>query len=216
MEELSAYIGKDFDDHTLSLLITELTRGETIVGTTEDGSVIRVVSVAKPILLDSIHGELLVEVLQTKRGKTKIKATGMSEKFDPLKETSVQACIRAMKEELRLDPSTLISDDEKLEDMFSQKCLRLVETALSDKYDGLKSEYHLYIHMLRPCFVRYLQEGGIVRRGELVKIEESGGDAQLDPKTLWWSWVAYNTEDEIKSYLETISKDAGIAEDLPW
>mmetsp|Transcript_8384 Transcript_8384/g.18350 ORF Transcript_8384/g.18350 Transcript_8384/m.18350 type:complete len:130 (-) Transcript_8384:68-457(-) len=100
--------------------------------------------------------------------------------------------------------------------MFSQKCLRLVETALSDKYDGLKSEYHLYIHMLRPCFVRYLQEGGIVRRGELVKIEESGGDAQLDPKTLWWSWVAYNTEDEIKSYLETISKDAGIAEDLPW
>lgn len=46
--------------------------------------------------------EMLVEAFQSfPSGKTKVKCTGMSEKFNPLQESCQTACVRACAEELK-------------------------------------------------------------------------------------------------------------------
>jgi hypothetical protein len=47
--------------------------------------------------------EMLVEAFQSfPSGKTKVKCTGMSEKFNPLQESCQTACARACAEELKV------------------------------------------------------------------------------------------------------------------
>jgi hypothetical protein len=67
------------------------------------GQAKRVVSVAKPILFDGSH--LLVEAFQAfpHTGKTKIKCSGVSEKFSPMAESFQVACARALAEELHFE-----------------------------------------------------------------------------------------------------------------
>jgi hypothetical protein len=50
--------------------------------------------------------EMLVEAFQSfPTGKTKVKCTGMSEKFNPLQESCQIACVRACGEELKVTVS---------------------------------------------------------------------------------------------------------------
>ena len=50
--------------------------------------------------------EMLVEAFQSfPTGKTKVKCTGMSEKFNPLQESCQTACVRACAEELKASVS---------------------------------------------------------------------------------------------------------------
>ena len=58
------------------------------------------VAVCLQIIFDGT--DMLVEAFQSfPSGKTKVKCTGMSEKFNPLQESCQTACVRACAEELK-------------------------------------------------------------------------------------------------------------------
>ncbi len=204
--QLHAFMRGTLKPEEVTLLMSELLKGETLVGEDTEGELLRVVCVAKPIILDAACGELLVELMHTKMGSAseglKIKATGMSEKFNPLKESSRQACARALQEELGFA--------EAAAEMFCGKCMTQVESAPSDKYAGLKSQYHLHMHMLKPSVVAELLTGR-VPRGQLTRVDEA--DA-FQPRSIWWIWIApRRSEHEINDHVRRLSASAGVPSD---
>lgn len=201
-EELEKFIGlESLSEQHLVLLLDEMEKGETVVAKDETGEAIRIVSVAKPIIFDASTGEILVEMFHTKIPMTeecRLKATGMSEKFSPLRETSRAACGRALREELAMDSAK--------ETMFAKRCLRLVEQQHSDKFVGLRCEYHLYLHMLKPESLPAVRV--IIPGGQLTKIDEH---ESMNPKSLWWTWVApAPTDSDMHAHILRLSASAGL------
>ena len=91
-----------WDDDAMLQLGEELVHGESVLGRDYRGVAKRVVSVAKPVLYDGEH--ILVEAFQSfPSKKAKIKCSGMSEKFSATRESSEEACKRALVEELKMD-----------------------------------------------------------------------------------------------------------------
>lgn len=201
--ELGVFVTKaSLSEEEVALLLSEVQKGETVVAEDANGDILRVVSVAKPILLDVVHGELLVELWQSKLGcreSLKLKATGVSEKFSPLIETSKDACARALAEELGWAEANAA--------MFSTQSLKVVETAPSAKFSGLRSEYHLYMHMLKPEFVAALQNTPVIPRHQLTCVDEH---CQLQPKSLWWAWIRPHDEDVVNDQIAHLAKQAGL------
>lgn len=190
------------DEKELLLLLEEMSRGESCIGLTRDGNLLRVVSVAKPIVLDPNSGELLVELFHTSIGtkdNIKIKATGISEKFNPLREDSTGACARALREELLIQ--------EVPRDAFSNKCLKIIETVNSDKYGGIRTEYHLYVHMVKPFFVSEIQRSSVPRS----VLTPTNEECKIDPRTLWWIWLSPTSPKVINAHCESALKQAGFA-----
>lgn len=189
IEELREYINLDTLSEThLNLLLDEMSKGESVLAKDESGTgVIRIVSVAKPLVFDASTCEILVEMFHTKLPPAELncclKATGMSEKFNPLQETSRAACGRALREELAMKSAD--------GNMFAKNCLRLVEQQKSDKFKGLRCEYHLYIHMIKPSQLAAVRE--LIPLGQLSKVDETDS---LNSKSIWWMWVPHIAVDK--------------------
>ncbi|GBG33277.1 Hypothetical Protein FCC1311_095012 [Hondaea fermentalgiana] len=204
IEELKAYLDlASLSDNDLRLLLDEMEKGETVISRSDAGEPLRIVSVAKPIIFDASAGEILVEMFHTKIPMTeecRLKATGMSEKFNPLRENSRVACGRALREEVDMS-----SANEK---MFAKRCLRLVERQHSDKFVGLRCEYHLYLHMLKPEYLAAVR-GHVPGSEQLTKVDER---ESANPKSIWWTWVAPGPSDEdIHAHILRLAQCAGLS-----
>ena len=137
---------------------------------------------------------MLIEAFQSfGPAKTKVKCTGMSEKFNPLEESCQDACARAMDEELKMhvDPSEFCENEQ------------LVKTnAPSQKFAGLKSEYHLFYCMLSldACAQLLVK----VPKNAMTGVDES--DSTSNPKTLWWAWCPCLTTRETERFLTRLNE----------
>ena len=106
--------------------------------------------------------EMLVEAFQSfPTGKTKVKCTGMREKFNPLQESCQTACVRACAEELKASvseegaqlhvrcfrPRSAHAMNAACSTDFCEAPLLAKVDAGSRKFLGLRSEYHVRLHI---------------------------------------------------------------------
>jgi hypothetical protein len=144
--------------------------------------------------------EVLIEAFQTfESGKTKIKCTGMSEKFNPLVESCQVACVRAVKEELKA--TVQLSD-------FCENPLLATVAAGSLKFKGLKSEYHLYYCALKESVCEEFQASRLPQ-SKITAVAEL--DSSTNPKTLWWAWCPDGAAGVVEERLEQLTAETPFA-----
>ena len=150
----------------------------------------------RQIIFDGAN--LLVEAFQSfESGKTKVKCTGMSEKFNPLSESCQEACVRAVDEELKA--SVHVRD-------FCTNPLLANVGAGSQKFKGLVCEYHLYYCALSAEVSKQWQE-------DRLPMEKITAVAELDsvtnPKTLWWGWAPDISAEAVQDKLQAMTNETG-------
>jgi hypothetical protein len=183
----------------LGQLEKELLKGEASLHLDGEGSAVRVVSVAKPVIYDPSDHTVLIEAFQSfGPSRTKVKCSGMSEKFNPLEESCQDACARAMAEELKLT----VEATEFCENNQVVKTL-----APSQKFAGLKSEYHLFYCMLSQHSCRGLQAK--VPKMMMTGVDET--DSTTNPKTLWWAWCPSLSTREVERHLARLNESTPFA-----
>jgi hypothetical protein len=188
-----------WDENAFSQLEKELLKGEASLHLDGQGTAVRVVSVAKPVIYDPEDHTVLIEAFQSfGPKKTKVKCSGMSEKFNPREESCQAACKRAIEEELKISVNV------------SELCQnsQLVKTlAPSQKFAGLKSEYHLWYCMLSQQAVKYLQTK--IPKMEMTGVDET--DSTSNPKTLWWAWCPSLSVKEVHRHLTRLTESTPFA-----
>ena len=184
----------------LAQLNCELQKGESTLQLT--GSVVtRVVCVAKPVIFDTSDSCVLIEAFQSFGGvstgnlpRTKVKCTGMSEKFNPAEENCQAACARAVAEELKLKLSP--AD-------FCQNYQVIKTLAPSQTFSGLRSEYHLYYNMMSHDACHSLQET-TVPKNTMTRVDET--DSTTNPKSLWWAWCPNLSTAQVEQHLTRLTE----------
>ena len=192
-----------WNENSFVQLERELLNGEASLHTDVERNAVRVVSVAKPVIFDAGDHTVLIEAFQTFGAagtdkQIKVKCSGMSEKFNPLEESCQAACARAMEEELKfcVDGAEFCANSQ------------LVRTlAPSQKFVGLKSEYHLWYCMLSQQAVLSLQ-------AKIPKMKMTGVDEtnhSTNPKTLWWAWCPSLSVREVERHLSRLTESTPFA-----
>lgn len=194
-----------WNENSFVQLEKELLKGEASLHKDGEGNAVRVVSVAKPVIYDPGDHTVLIEAFQTFGAagteKTKVKCSGMSEKFNPLEESCQVACARAMEEELkfRVDVAEFCANSQ------------LVKTlAPSQKFVSLKSEYHLWYCMLSQQAVLSLQAK--IPKMKMTGVDET--DHSTNPKTLWWAWCPSLSVREVQRHLTRLTESTPFAGDV--
>jgi len=190
---------EEWDEHVFSQLEKELLKGEASLHLDGQGTAVRVVSVAKPVIYDPEDHTVLIEAFQSfGPEKTKVKCSGMSEKFNPREETCQAACTRAIEEELK----TTVKVSE-----FCHNSQLVKTLAPSQKFAGLKSEYHLWYCMLSQHAVKSLQTK--VPKMKMMGMDET--DSTSNPKTLWWAWCPSLSVKEVQRHLTRLTESTPFA-----
>merc|ERR1712159_152260 len=85
---------------------------------------------------------------------------------------------------------------------------QLVKTlAPSQKFAGLKSEYHLWYCMLSRQAVVSVQEA--IPKMTMTGVDET--DSSTNPKTLWWAWCPSLSVKEVERYLTRLAETTPFA-----
>jgi len=171
----------------LEQLETELAKGEAELIKEPDGVLLRVVSVAKPVVV-SPEDMVLIEVFQSfPDAHAKPRLNTIAEKFCASKESLMTAVVRAVAEEIRVaDTSLSLPKEENPQVLVGQQNRKSV------KYVGLQTRYNLYYSILPEGLMKEILKRYPATENRFFPVDELDGP---NPKTMWWAWAPF---DELK------------------
>lgn len=92
-------------------------------------------------------------------------------------------------------------------DEFCQNSQLVKTLAPSQKFSGLKSEYHLWYCMLSQKAVTFLQTK--VPKMKMTGVDET--DSTSNPKTLWWAWCPSLSVKQVHRHLTRLTEATAFA-----